>query len=317
MTVLILTRDLDPSADQIVTALRERGVPVFRVNTRWFPTGLRLTARIRGGRWAGTLATDQRTLDLEQIRAVWYRAPEAFAMPETLNAAEAAHARVEAKYGLGGVLASLPGRWCNHPSRAADAAYKPVQLARAAQCGLQVPETLIGNEAGPVHEFAAGGVLVSKLVGGMALDEDGVRKNVFTHRVSEAELADLRGIEHTAHLFQRWVPKHVEARVIVIGDQVTAAEITAHSAAGYVDYRADYPALSYRLIAPREDVVTGIRQLMHQLGLLYAALDFVITPDGDWVFLEINPSGQYGWIEAATGAPLTSQLADLLSGATP
>jgi hypothetical protein len=59
--------------------------------------------------------------------------------------------------------------------------------------------------------------MVTKLVGGMALEEDGVRKNVFTRRVTAEGLADLRGIEHTTHLFQRWVPKEREARVIVIG----------------------------------------------------------------------------------------------------
>ncbi|MFI9811503.1 hypothetical protein [Saccharothrix variisporea] len=46
-------------------------------------------------------------------------------------------------------------------------------------------------------------------------------------------------------------------------------------------------------------------------------MDFVVTPSGDWVLLEINPTGQYGFVEAATGAPVTAQLADLLTGAAP
>jgi hypothetical protein len=54
---------------------------------------------------------------------------------------------------------------------------------------------------------------------------------------------------------------------------------------------------------------------MAGLGLRYAALDFVITPAREWVFLELNPAGQYGWIEDQTGAPLTEHLADLLTGA--
>ncbi|SDP10272.1 hypothetical protein SAMN04487905_1022 [Actinopolyspora xinjiangensis] len=52
---------------------------------------------------------------------------------------------------------------------------------------------------------------------------------------------------------------------------------------------------------------------MRRFGLLYGALDFVITPEGRWVFLEINPGGQYGWLEAATGAAITGQLAELLT----
>jgi glutathione synthase/RimK-type ligase-like ATP-grasp enzyme len=150
----------------------------------------------------------------------------------------------------------------------------------------------------------------------MALDEQGVRKNVYTRRISEAELADLRGIEHTAHLFQRWVPKAREARMIVIGDRVTTAAITSHSPAAHVDYRCDYAALSYELITPPARVLDGVRRLMNRFALCYAALDFVLTPDGEWVFLELNPAGQYGWIESETGVALTEQLADLLTGAT-
>lgn len=315
MTVLILARDIDPTADQMVTVLGERGVEVLRVNTAWFPTRVQVSVELLEGRWCGVLTVPHATLDLDAVQAVWYRSPEAYRMPPELSSAEAHHARVEAKYGLGGVLASLPVLWCNHPARVADSAYKPVQLARATAAGLTVPDTLITNEADALRRFAADGPMVTKLVGGMALDEDGVRKNVYTRRVTEDDLADLRGVEHTTHLFQRWVPKARECRVIVIGEHVTAAAITAGSPAAYVDYRSDYASVSYELITPPEQVTTGIQRLVDSFGLVYGALDFVITPDGEWVFLEFTDrAGQYGFIEQATGAPLTAQLADLLTG---
>jgi len=94
----------------------------------------------------------------------------------------------------------------------------------------------------------------------------------------------------------------------------TAASITAGSEAAYVDYRTDYASLSYELITPPEHVAEGILLLVDGFDLTYAALDFVITPTGEWVLLEINPTGQYGFVENATTAPLTAQLADLLTG---
>jgi hypothetical protein len=230
MTVLVLARDFDPTADRVVTALGDRGADVFRINTAWFPTRLRMAVELDNGQWRGSLHTPRGQLDLDTVQAVWYRSPEAYLMPLQLSAAEAKHARVEAKYGLGGVLASLAALWCNHPSRVADAAYKPVQLARAARCGLSVPRTVITNDAEPARVFARTGATVTKLVGGMAVEEDGVRKNVYTRRLTAEDLADMRGIEHTAHLFQRWVPKAREARVIVIGEHVTAAAIIAGTA---------------------------------------------------------------------------------------
>jgi ATP-grasp ribosomal peptide maturase len=317
VSVLILARDFDPTADRMVSVLGERGVEVFRVNTAWFPTRVQVSVELRDTRWCGVLTTPRGGLDLEGVHAVWYRSPEAYRMPPELSPAEAHHARVETKYGLGGVLASLPVLWCNHPSRVADAAYKPVQLARAALAGMSVPDTLITNEPDAIRKFAAEGPMVTKLIGGMALEEDGVRKNVYTRLLEDEDLTDLRGVEHTTHLFQRWVPKAQECRVIVIGRHITAATVTAGSQQGYVDYRTDYANLRYELVDPPERVSTGIRALMSGFGLVFGALDFVITPAGEWVFLEINPTGQYGFIEHATGAPLTAQLADLLTGAAP
>ncbi len=317
MTVLILARDLDPTVDRMVTVLGQRGVEVFRVNTAWFPTQMQVSVELHDARWHGVLTVPHGRLDLDRVQAVWYRSPEAYRMPPQLSPTEAHHARVEAKYGLGGVLASLPTLWCNHPSRIADASYKPVQLARAAAAGLTVPDTLITNEPDAVRKFAVGGTTVTKLVGGMAIDEEGVRKNVYTRLLDEDDFTDLRGVEHSTHVFQRWVPKARECRVTVIGQHITAAAITAGSRQGYVDYRTDYVNLSYELVDPPEQVATGIRLLMDGFGLVFGALDFVITPSGEWVLLEINPTGQYGFIEHAIGVPLTTQLADLLTGAAP
>jgi MvdD pre-ATP grasp domain len=259
VTVLILARDLDPTADRMVTLLGERGVEVFRVNTAWFPTQVQVSVELHDARWHGGLTAPHGRLDLDRVHAVWYRSPEAYRMPPELSPTEAQHARVEAKYGLGGVLTSLPVLWCNHPSRVADAAYKPMQLARAAAAGLTVPDTLITNEPNAVRTFAARGALVTKLVGGMAIDEEGVRKNVYTRLLEKEDFTDLRGVEHSTHLFQRWVPKARECRVTVIGQHITAAAITASSQQGYVDYRTDYDNLRYELVDPPEQVITGIR----------------------------------------------------------
>jgi hypothetical protein len=68
-------------------------------------------------------------------------------------------------------------------------------------------------------------------------------------------------------------------------------------------------------VDPPERVITGVRRLTDGFGLVFGALDFVITPSEEWVLLEVNPTGQYGFIERATGVPLTAQLADLLTGA--
>src|SRR5215470_13559363 len=139
MSVLILADEIDATADGVVGALHERDVTVHRVNTAWFPSQLSVSAELRGGRWVGRLRTPAHEIDLTGITAVWYRAPRAYQVPAGLTDAERFHANLEAKYGLGGVLSSLPVLWVNHPARLADAAYKPVQLMLASRCGLRTP----------------------------------------------------------------------------------------------------------------------------------------------------------------------------------
>jgi ATP-grasp ribosomal peptide maturase len=313
MTVLILAAERDFTADRMVAALRRRGAETARVDTAWFPLRATLDAEFRGGRWRGTLCAGGRRIALEGLRSIWYRSPSAFQLPPGLTETERRWAMGEAKLGLGGVLASLPVRWLNDPNRNAAACYKPRQLAVAAHCGLTVPDTLITNLEPSVRRFAEGGATVAKALGAPAIVEGGGRKTTFTHRLDAADLADLRGVERTAHQFQRWVPKAFEARVFVVGDRVFAAAIHAGSEASYVDWRNDYTALRYERIEPPSDVAAGVVAYCGEFGLVYAAFDFVIRPDGRWVFLECNPGGQYGWIEDATDAPITETIADLLS----
>ncbi|SMD23133.1 ATP-grasp ribosomal peptide maturase [Lentzea albidocapillata] len=312
MTVLVLAADRDPTADRVIRTLYERDVPHVRFDTARFPLEAAIDAELRQGRWTGRLRTNGKIVALEELRSIWYRSPGAFEFPGTLSATERQWATTESKLGLGGVLAALPVCWVNHPARNADAAYKPVQLVTAARCGLQVADTLVTNEPEAVRRFACGGEVVTKAFGSPSIREEGVRKVTFTALVTESDLADLRGIEVSAHQFQRWVPKLCEARVIVVGDRLFAAAIHARTEETRVDWRNDYSALRYERIEPPAQVTNGVRGYCAALGLVYGAFDFVIRPDGAWVFLECNAGGQYGWIEDEIEAPISEAIADVL-----
>jgi len=319
MTVLILADDLDPTADGMVRELVDRGAAVCRVNTGWFPAQLSISAELRGASWCGHLRTPRHRVELEEITSVWFRSPTAFRFPEGWTRVERQHSHNEAKFGLGGVLTSLPAFWVNHPNRVADAVYKPNQLVVAAQVGMTVPDTLVTNEPEAVRRFAAGaddGSVITKTLGAAAITEEGRRKVTFTRRVPRADLDDLAGVELTAHQFQRWVPKAYDVRVVVVGDHHWAVSITSDSESGRLDFRNDYDALNYELIDESDEMHDGINRYMKRFGLVYGAFDFVVDHSGEWSFLECNPGGQYGWLEAATGAPITATLACLLAEGT-
>ena len=313
MTVLVLARDLDPTADRVVTALNERKVPVFRTDLAAFPQKLRMSARLSHTGWDGILANEHRQVRLRDIRSVWYRHPSHFVLPDGMSGPERKYAADEARHGLGGVLSSLDVLWVNHPARESDTV-KPRQLDVARRCGLTVPDSEVTNEPGSVRAFAAdvGGALASKALSAAAFVESGRLQMAYTRRIESSELIDLAGVDTTAHLFQPFLPKAFEARVTVVGERVFTAAIYAGSDAARVDFRADYDSLDYAVIDPPEQVTAGILAFLKIFGLSFGAFDFIVTPTDDWIMLECNPSGAYGWLEEALDLPISSALADLL-----
>ena len=61
-----------------------------------------------------------------------------------------------------------------------------------------------------------------------------------------------------------------------------------------------------------DDVLDKLRQLMSILRLVYGAIDMRLTPDGEYVFLEVNPAGQWQFVEERTAQPITDALASYL-----
>lgn len=315
MTVLILSRDLDVTTDAMIEALAERNVRAVRVNTAWFPTQLRITAELEQGHWAGKLRTPAHVLDLGEIQTVWYRSPEAFQLPADLPAPVRDHVFREAKHGFS-VVSALDALWVDHPSRIADASFKPWQLARAQQHGLTVANTMITSEQESVRDFARRAPTITKqLSSNLMYSVDGIPQVLWTTEVTPGDLRDLHGVGLTTNLLQRRVFGN-DVRVIVIGDRMWAFEIL--SPPGTLDYRRDYDGTQAQLVDLPPQLGEQVRTLMSSFDLLYGALDFLVTPDDEWTFLELNPgNGQYLWLEDATGAPLTDALADLLTGHTP
>ncbi|GAA5611683.1 ATP-grasp ribosomal peptide maturase [Streptomyces platensis] len=315
--VLILAGRFDPTCDLVVEELNRRAVPVFRADMAEFPLRLTLAASLSGSRWHGTLANDRRTLDLASVRSVYYRRPTHPKFPEQMAAEARTVAEREARWGFGGLLTALPCRWLPPPGRAADAEYKPRQLRVAADVGLSVPRTLITNDPYAAKDFAEsldGGPVIYKPFFPVRGTVRGQTAAVYASIIDPGDLPHA-DIASTAHMFQEWVPKAYEVRLTAVDGQIFAAEIHADSDAGRIDWRSDYDSHTYRVCDPPPEVATGVQRMLDRLGLPYGAFDFVVTPEGQWRFLEVNPSGQYGFIEQATGLRITAAICDYLEGA--
>lgn len=309
--ILILTGRDDVTADAVVEELVSRGEEVVRYDTADFPTASRLAVSLTGEGWAGLLS-GSRLVRVESVKSVWWRRPNEFRTPDDWPGHARALALSEARSGLLGVLGSLPVRWINHPAADAAANYKPKQLASAARAGLNVPRSVITSDPDHAREFIGAEQVVYKGLGGGVLGPGGKRQFLPVSLVGADEIDD--GVTGTAHLFQERVPKAYEVRLTVIGGRMFPVAIHAGSAAARLDWRTDYRSLRYTRPALPTDVEEGVRRLMDELDLYFGALDFAVTPDGRWVFFEVNPNGQWHWLTVKAGLPLVEAMADALQG---
>ena len=309
--VLVLTDVIDPTADLVVAELEGRGVPVMRCNPGDFPQKLTLVARLDGESMSGRLVyADRHTgrhdkIALDAIRCGYYRRPSAFRLGEHVPEQWRFWAAREARQGFGGVVSAIP-RWLNHPADIAFAEYKPVQLRYAAECGLTIPRTLVTNDPGQARRFADEvGAVVHK-----GLSSSRGPGDPFTHIVDPDDI----GVAETAHLFQEYVSKAYEIRLTVVDQVMWAVRIDVPpDDAGVVDWRAGYDSYTYSVITVPSPLRAAVKDLMYGLRLRFAALDFGVTHDGELVFFEINPNGQWAWLQERIGLDIAHTIADALT----
>ncbi|WP_405763926.1 ATP-grasp ribosomal peptide maturase [Actinacidiphila glaucinigra] len=309
--VLVVTNLDDPTTDLVINELHGRGVPVVRFDSGDFPATLSVAATIDHQGIAGTLTTPTRTANLTRVRSLYYRRPSGFVFPH-LDEQTARFAARQARYGLGGVLASLPGcRYVNHPHRIGDAEFKPAGLATAVAAGFRVPPSLITSDPDAVRAFVkTHGPVIYKPLSTPLYLVDGVSSTVRVEEVSVDQIDER--VAGTAHLFQQRIHKVADVRVTLIGDRVFCVRIDS----GLLDWRTDYSRLTYTVVQPPKGIPEALHRYLGRCGLVFGAFDFAVDADGTWWFLECNPSGQWAWLEPETGLPLVAAMADLLEGQT-
>jgi glutathione synthase/RimK-type ligase-like ATP-grasp enzyme len=156
--------------------------------------------------------------------------------------------------------------------------------------------------------------------GSFAIYEDGLEKVVFTSRITPEDLEALESLQYSPMTFQACIPKALELRVTVVGHQIFSAEIDSQAqATTALDWRRDGRGLigQWQRHALPADLEARILRLMDAFGLNYGAMDFILTPEGRYVFLEVNPAGEFMWLQKHPGLPIAEALADVLLGRVP
>jgi glutathione synthase/RimK-type ligase-like ATP-grasp enzyme len=247
-------------------------------------------------------AVDPRDLDL-----IWWRRA---GFPQREHVAlgtdgDRAFVDNEWKYALHGLLSTeFTGVWVNDPERNRRAENKLVQLRAAQECGLRVPRTLVSQDPLAVRRFVAecraGGAIVKAVRGGR-------RRFLWTRRVDQSRLDDA-GIELAPAIYQELVPGTVHLRICCFGDDVHCVSLKSED----LDWRGDL-CVPFRVASLDELTRSRVLALRQRLGLRMAIMDAKVTDDGEFVWLEANPQGQFLFAQGITGVDLIEPFASFLS----
>ncbi len=300
----------DAHAPPVLAALRRLGAHAVLLDLADFPRRSRIVLGYGSGRRERVLHSPAGAIRARDVEAVWWRRPRPLAADSRLTEPKAEFAVREATEAIVGLATTLRARWVNDPWRDAMATRKPLQLARAEREGLTVPRTCITNDPAEARAFLRAHAhqrTIRKTLGATPWDWRPTRF------VGPGAASGPAGVRFAPTILQEFVPG-VDVRVTVVGSALYATEIDARDTGSPEDFRPVFDDARVAACRLPRDVARRLRALVRGLGLRYAAIDLRRRDDGEHVFLEVNPSGQWLFIEERTGQPITAAVARLLAG---
>jgi glutathione synthase/RimK-type ligase-like ATP-grasp enzyme len=319
-TILLLTHSKDYyTIDRVEKAITRNGHFPFRFNTDQFPEQVRLSILLEEGELVLALQEEdrQRKFHAKDIYSIWVRKIGIPYISEDMDPLLRKGCITESLEVLEIFLRVFDRvRWIDDLARIRKAEDKLFQLRIAQSVDLATPSTLITNDPQEVCDFyfSMGRNIVAKMITPLTISMEGNTPFVYTNHISEEDLQHLETLRHSPMAFQEYIPKEYELRIIYVDGQLfTGALHWEKPEQAAVDWRtADQDIFKWEKFCVPKVFTNKVRAFMKQLGLYFGALDVIVTPDEKYVFLEVNPSGEWGMLERDLGLPISDAIASVL-----
>ena len=310
--LLLVTNRRDITIDFVVAELKRRQMPFYRLNSEELPSARCTMAAYPRNAWS--LSIEGEILQGSDVKAAYFRRPA----PPTCDVnitdnGEREYAEAEWSALLKSLYARLEGLWLNDPIDIFTAEDKPRQLMLASEIGFNVPKTVITNDIASVREVVGAGLAIGKPLRQALINGDPERV-IFTTLLKSLHNSDEDAIALAPFIAQTEIKKLYDVRVTVVGRQLFATAIMSQEQKETsVDWRqGSRPDLKHERIDLPQEIEEKCFALMKRLNLRYGAIDLVCDPKGKLWFLEINPNGQWAWIENLTKYPIAAAIVDEL-----
>jgi hypothetical protein len=310
--ILLVTNRRDITMDYVVAELKHREIPYYRLNTELLPQSICTMSGKDRRSWS--VCIDGREIRGDEVTAAYFRRPGApMASDSVKDLGEKRY--IESEWGsfLKSLYMRLDGIWLNGPTQIFLAEDKPRQLIIAHELGFEIPEVTITNDWASVRQITCQFQAIGKPLREALLSGDGERV-MFTTRINGAGESDAASIALAPFIAQREILKKYDVRVTVVGTKAFATAIWSQAnAETEVDWRqGSRTDLKHERIELDQSLKQRCINLVSALGLKFGAIDFICDQQDKLWFLEINPNGQWAWIENLTGYPISKAIVDEL-----
>jgi glutathione synthase/RimK-type ligase-like ATP-grasp enzyme len=311
MAVLVLARSDDEHATAVADEIARGGGRAEILDLSLFPQHATLAMRYDCcGERRFRFELEDSVLDLDAVGSVWWRRPQQpLISPGITRESHRLFAANETHEALAGLWHSLDAFWVNDPARDYVAHRKAYQLKVAHDIGLTVPPTLITNDPHEARLFVDSRGYRGVVYKSFAATEEAWRETRVL-RVEELDL--LENVRYAPVIFQEYVEAVYDLRITVVGKQLFPTAIYSQQTDYPIDFRMDIANARIEPVAVSRRLEFLVQELMARLGLQYGAIDMRYTPDGRYVFLEVNPAGQWLFLEQAPEQPIAAAVAKLL-----
>ncbi len=205
---------------------------------------------------------------------------------------------------INGIVDSFNGFVLSKPSILRKTENKIFQLIYADENGWNTPESYIGNSNCDCRLHTDGQSIIKPISTGIIRDKE--ISEIYHTNIYEYTGDD---ISLTPIYLQKYIRKQYEVRLTVVGKAFYAVRIDTLDK---VDWRKDYENHRYTLIKCPEDIATKCTEMLHDFDIYFGAFDFIVTPEDEWIFLELNPNGQWLWLENSLSIDISKKIVEVL-----
>lgn len=314
--ILILTNKWDLTTDFVVRKLRQRGHEFLRLNTEALASEV---ATITLPDFHILVSKQGELYDLtDDVGVIWNRRPgkpfDDVPSEDRPSAATQRYVNDQWYSWLEALQLLQDVTWINHPYANSLMESKIRQLRLASKLGFSVPETIISNDPVAARRQLRkwGGNMIAKALYSPLIEEPEQDFFIFTNELDQIDSSDDEAIKVSPSIFQKPIAPKMDYRVTVVGEDVFPVKIeSADGLPVNLDWRTQKENLQFRLCRLPTKIEELCRHYVEQCGLLFGAID-LIEHQNEFFFLEINPNGEWGWLQEPTGVPIAESLCDLM-----